>query len=156
MLGVSQWWCEEMAKARLLMHCRRDHEEMQTGFNAFLNYMIAGPADSRSVHLSDSGDSESKTGGHDGAGESERQAMVTYAVKTMPTELFTELLEGIKMPGQVLQDWDLCIRYAPASEELVHERLRWQYSHRAETGWSVCWSVVVVVALLAILLKQFV
>lgn len=146
MIGASQWWCEEMAKARLLRHCRRDHEELQTGYNVFLNYMVVRPADSRSARLSDSGDS---------AGESERQAMVTYAVKTMPTELFTELLEGIKMPGQVLQEWDDgCTRYAPPSEEIVNERL--QYLHRAEIGWSDWWSLAVVAALMGILLKQFV
>jgi hypothetical protein len=90
-----------MAKARVLNQGREDHERLQTRYDSCIIYLVVKPAGAVP-------DPPTKIGENEGTvaqgivEESERQAVLTYVVKGMPTELYTELLEGVKMPGQVL------------------------------------------------------
>jgi hypothetical protein len=94
---------EEMAKARMLKEARKCHEKLQALYQPYMKFLIVRPACASPTPLTTDGQSENVIGLQEGAEERERHAMLTYVVKEMPTELYTELLEGVKMPGQVLE-----------------------------------------------------
>jgi hypothetical protein len=92
-----------MRRARLIKEGREDHEKLQALFEPYRRrHLIVRPMRASPTALTTDGQSEDATGVQEGAEEGERHAMLTYVVKEMPTELYTELLEGLKMPGQVL------------------------------------------------------
>jgi hypothetical protein len=100
-----QWWGEEMGRARLIKEGREGHEKLQALYQPYTKYCIVRPMRASPTPLTTDGQSEDATGVQEGAEERERHAMLTYVVKDMPTELYTELLEGLRMPGQVLSDY---------------------------------------------------
>jgi hypothetical protein len=92
----------------MIIKCRNDHEKLHSCYDErFTRYLIVrAPRAPVHAHI-ESGVTVSATGVQEGAEEREKHAMLTYVVKDMPTELYTELLEGLRMPGQVLSDYPL-------------------------------------------------
>jgi hypothetical protein len=93
-----------MARARVLNRGRADHERLQTRYYSYITYLVVRPAGALSNPPTKNGKSDG-TVAQGIVEESERQAVLTYVVKGMPTELYTELLEGVRMSGQVLSDY---------------------------------------------------
>jgi hypothetical protein len=87
----------------MLREAGKGHDKLQALFEPYRRrHLIARPMRASPTALTTDGQSEDATGVQEGAEERERHAMLTYVVKEMPTEVYTELLEGLKMPGQVL------------------------------------------------------
>jgi hypothetical protein len=94
-----------MTKTQMTHWGRKHHETLQALYQPdmkYLKYFIVRPVGVSSTPLTSG---ENANGVQEGAEERERHAMLTYVVKDMPTELYTELLEGFRMPGQVLYDY---------------------------------------------------
>jgi hypothetical protein len=87
----------------MLKEARKCHEKLQALYQPNRRTLfIVRPVAASPTPLTTDGQSGNVTGVQEGAEERERHAMLAYVVKDMPTELYTELLEGLRMPGQVL------------------------------------------------------